>query len=70
MKAPNASEIGGDMNPAETVVGVLLALGFVILVSALAAAYVLWKDGCCKKRQEEDNEGKWLVHGCWNDATF
>ncbi len=63
MQVPNGSVTSGEMNAAGTVLGVLIALGFVIFISALAAAYVLWKDGCCKKRQEEerseDAEGRW-----------
>ena len=47
----------GAMNPAGTVVGVLIALSFVVVVSTLVAVGVLWKDGCCKKRQEESDEG-------------
>ena len=46
-----------EMDAAATVIGVLIALGFVIFISALVAAYVLWKDGCCKKRQEEQRSG-------------
>lgn len=53
MQHPSSVEMG----TAETVIGVLIALGFVILISALVAAYVLWKDGCCKKRQEEERSG-------------
>lgn len=43
-----------EMNTAGTVIGVLIALGFVVFVSALVAVYILWKDGCCKKRQEDE----------------
>ena len=53
MQHPSSVEMG----TVETVIGVLIALGFVILISALVAAYVLWKDGCCKKRQEEERSG-------------
>ena len=53
MQHPSSVEMG----TAGTVIGVLIALGFVIFVSALVAAYVLWKDGCCKKRREEERSG-------------
>lgn len=53
MQHPSSVEMG----TAGTVIGVLIALGFVILISALVAAYVLWKDGCCKKRREEEGSG-------------
>lgn len=57
MRVPNPSASNNrEMNTAGTVIGVLIALGFVIFISALAAAYVLWKDGCCKRRKEERNE--------------
>ena len=49
---------GGEMNTTATVLGVLFALILIIVISALAAVYVLWKDGCCKRRQDESNEGK------------
>ena len=52
MQHPSSVEMG----TAGTVIGVLIALGLVIL-SALVAAYVLWKDGCCKKRREEQRSG-------------
>ena len=58
MQHPSSIEMG----TAGTVIGVLITLGLVILISALVAAYVLWKDGCCKKRQEEeDTEGRGRV---------
>ena len=53
MQHPSSVEMG----TAATVIGVLIALGFVIFISALVAAYVLWKDGCCKKRREEQRSG-------------
>ena len=57
MQIPNASVSSVEMDPVGTVMGVMVALGFVILISVLAAVYVLWKDGCCKKGQEDERSG-------------
>ena len=80
MQVPNSAASSGEMDAAGTVIGVLIALGFVIFISALVAAYVLWKDGCCKKRQEEERNGdaegrerereREREDRCGNDATF
>ena len=41
------------MDAAGTVVGVVFVLVVTAVVSTLAAVYLIWKDGCCKRREEE-----------------
>ena len=51
------------MDAAGTVVGVVFVLFVTVIISTLAAVYLIWKDGCCKRREEEgDGERGELVY--------
>ena len=51
------------MEASGAVLGVLFALVLVIVISPFATVYVLWKDGCCKRREETvEEEGMYLIH--------